>query len=297
MSETPPPTDHEMERIPVFTTEDPLLPVVTELLDQHPDQAKSIRALFATKVPSVKEQIVGVRSEDVLTLIYNLLQESTPVDYTDPAVAKEAGWYYITPVSQDNINANIRENKRQYAKSAAFTAAFMRNVKPVLVPDWIGKARILLKNLEEFTDSDSEHYPDALVVEAIIDLFYTQIYLLRQGNNPIPNLEGARHNGESSTLQELAGLIQSGIDKHEVVRFLAEVADTREGVLVAFNESIMQGPLASDSEYADDIIHDANEQAIRPKRGEILLAGAVVAIESLGDYEDNVLKQLGLWSE
>jgi hypothetical protein len=89
--------------------------------------------------------------------------------------------------------------------------------------------------------------------------------------------------------------VPEGTDKSQVLSFLSDANQDRGGVVVAFNRNILQGPYVTyATDPAGDIIHNDPELAMRVPEGYVNLAGAVVAAESLGGYEDEVLENLGL---
>lgn len=284
----------ETVRVPVFTAEDPLLPVVKQLLGANKDSADKIRTYFATQIQPTTSGIVAVRSEDLLACIHNLLQGSVSVDSEQQAVAKKKGWYYLTPVTQNTFMSDIERNTGLYAENAAFTAAFVRNVMPVLQVNWLQQARNILISQGEYESAEPNDYPDTLVVERIIYLFRVQLLLLAGSGKSILTAHDTPLGKETSTLQDLTTLIHPSVDAQTVLQFLLSVAEERGGVVVAFNSKIMQGETVTDFDDSSEVLHDIQEIAISPLSGMVKLGDTVVAIESLGDYEDAILKELGL---
>lgn len=284
----------ETTRVPVFTAEDPLLPLVKRLLESNNEVADKIREYFKTKILPARSDIIAVRSEDLLTCIHNLLQASIRVDDEQPAVDKAEGWYYLTPVEQETFMSDIERNTSLYAESAAFTAAFVRNVVPVLKDNWLQQARNILISLGEYDSAESNDFPDSLVVEKIIYLLRVQILLLAESGQPIQTAFDTPPGSKTTTLQDIIKLIHPSVDKLTVLQFLLRVTNERQGVVVAFNNKILQGETITNMDGPNDVLHDTHEYAVRPPDGVITLGDAIVAIEPLGDYEDNVLRELGL---
>jgi hypothetical protein len=91
-------------------------------------------------------------------------------------------------------------------------------------------------------------------------------------------------------------LRERGKDTERVLRFLVDVRKNRGGVLIGFNEAVIQGECVTDATDRDlRIVHGVPEMAVRPEGGFIDLSGSpIVGIECLGDYEERLVRELGL---
>ncbi len=297
----------------VFSLENPLLPEVRQGLKANPEREEVIKRLFSRNLAEAKDEIIAFRSEDVVTFLDCLLKGSIPVDVASPIVCKIAGWYYLTPIeshpffdAHPELTGNyptrgfyqeIYSNTSVYAPDIAFRTAFSRNVTPVLKPNWQAKARRILAETDPWV-LDPE-FPEALVYEEFTNSLASELRRedaeIRIGQ-AFQALEG-KYQRSYAFLQRFLRLIQQDVDKERVIKFLLKVVQERSGIVVGFNERILeQGRYLTAVTDTEDITHDAPELVIQPKTGFIDLSGEpiIAAIEPLGNYEDRVLTELEL---
>lgn len=298
-----------------FSPEDPLLAEVKDKLTARPEKRKEVEELFAETLTAKRDKIIAVRSGDVLTHIDHLVDGGIPTEYTqnpdESIMSKTEGWYYLTPIYNhpyfteehpelqgeqviEDFYEAVDQNLRHYPEDIAFATALMRNVSPVLIPDWRAKARQLIASYDKFAAEPD--YPEALVFEEFSDLLRKQTEkALRDGLTPTDVLSKLRKR-RYDAFHTLKELLTEGIDERKVAQFLFDVYKERGGIIVGFNENVVQGEVLTDvspEAISRGAIHSSPEMAVRPKSGVIdLSSNPISAIEPLGEYEDRVLTEL-----
>lgn len=298
--------------IPVFSTEDPLLPIVKARLDQDPKKKSELKGLFANDIRSHQSDIISVRSEDLLTFLDYKTRGVIPIYNDNESIQNKSEGYFFTTgnfehkyfTQHPELHPKVRmpkyadvkfmnvvqHNINIYPEVAAFTAAFVRNVLPVLKPDWKNLGRQLLLDIDEHSEVFREDYSPSLIAEQLIEQFKNQSKYTYKGKF-MTEEQFQQLRREPTTFEQLTMLIKEGVDKRKVFEFLEEVSKTRSGIMVGFNEHILQGEIITEANGQTD---GKYEIMIKPPNNQIDISNSVVAIESLGEYEDNVLEQLGL---
>ena len=289
--------------------------------EMAPDKKTSIKALFSTSLASQKGNIVAVRSQDIVTTLERLARGKIRVAVEDkPAqdqriMSKEPGWFYASPV-YDSIffKANphlvpqtgrgksgelyevVGANTAVYAPSIVLSTALIQNAAPVLKEDWFERAceAATHSHMEMFIDRDP--IPKAEAIESIVSAIQREVDTLPKKGDPVHTILEGKYG--YWVLKSLAASVKEGIDPKEIIGFLLAVPQKRGGVILAFSAKLLeQGDFvtnATEDEYST-VLHDSDELALHHTTGSIDLEGGVVlAIETLGDYEDAVLKHLGL---
>jgi hypothetical protein len=292
----------------VIPTEDPLLRVIQRKLAVSPEGRARIEAALSSSLFSRNDTIVAVRSDDILSFFDQMLAGHIRLDRGADlrTMAKVDGWFYMTPIyshphysdlpvheSFDPIDfrSAVEHNTKSYAEDIAFYAAFMRNIAPLLVPDWIERARWMLSLFQN--RDDEEKTIRALTYPEIIENYLGDLYTYfewKRDKSPTNQLSLQR-------IHQLKSLLRYGVDLEQVVCFLTSVVEQRGGIVIGFNRSVLQGTVVSNlvkTEVSREVLHSAPEIAVLPANGIIDLRNAVVAIEPLGEYEDDIVERLGL---
>lgn len=289
-------------------TEDPLLRIIQRKLAASPEGKARLEAALGSSLFSRRDTIVALRSDDILSFFAQMLVGHIKLDRGADlrTMAKVDGWFYMTPIyshphfselpvhkSFDPIDFRfaVEHNTKSYAEDIAFNAAFMRNIAPLLVADWIDRARWMLSI---FQDRDGEEKTiQELTNPEIIEIYLGDLYAYfewKRDRNPIDKLSLKR-------IDQLRSLLRYGVDLEQVLCFLTSVVEQRGGIVIGFNRNVLQGTVVSDlveTPVSREVLHGAPEIAVLPASGIIDLRDAVVAIEPLGSYEDDVIEKLGL---
>lgn len=303
----------EGERQFSFPTEDPLLPVVRDRLTASPSLLEQTQRLFSRGIVQARDEIIGVRCEDVVTLLDHITRGRIPVGLPDwasePLIWKSEGDYYLSPIP-DNPFYNSPETERlvwgredssqsafydrtsrvirAYADRAVLATALTRTLSPIFRPDWRERA-IVLAIHSDTTNRGFDVVEDA---DFLFELFTRSLdidlhHAAKIGLNSEQILSVIGRKKAPAAYMSSHSLPQRGINKEEVASFLLGVARERGSVIAGFNKRVVQGELFEEALF--------DEIYIRPEKGFIDLSqDPISAIEPLGTYEDRVLQELGV---
>ncbi len=310
-----------------FPTEDSLLTVVRTRLQSSPELLEKTKGYFSKEIVAAKDEIIGVRCEDVVTFLAHLTQERIPVGLpewaTYPIRSKSPANYHLTTITNnpfydspefkaETISYWLTEEKlyrkkhypqssnsrfyfetnfltmSEHAGPTALATVFTRTLPELLRPDWRERAMVMGASFERIHyEEEMDDGEKLMMFERFISLLHEQLdeacdldltanqLLSAEGRREFPKVIGTIYN-----------LFKREAPKAELAEFLLNVVRERNGVMVGFNQNILQ----SEVDYVD-----SSEIVIRPEGGFIDLSqNQIVAIEPLGDYEDRVLKELGI---
>lgn len=286
-----------------FTEKDPLFDSVKARLETQPSKKEKIRSLFSTKLAAVKDQVIGVRSEDILTIIERLQEGRIPVNFPGEGIrARKKGWYYLTPIetnpfwstipgvefdggNQSNIYEQTLDNIGLYAHSGAVATALSRNVFPHLQGAYRKEFRRLFKEIPgDIGMSTAESIASDLIDE-----------WKAGGGKHVGTERIMRSPNRFPVFNCLLTLVHKEESRIPIGEFLIKVIKERGGVIVGFTKEVIQGRIASRLFDQESVIHATEEIAVKLKGGFIDLSkNPIIAIEPLGEYEDRILDQLGL---
>ena len=149
-----------------FNTKDNMLDDVELRLPSLPEKKAELKGLFSRRLVDYKEEIIGVRYEDIGTFLYHYLNGAFPPDEPNngrfPIIASKPDWYYVAivwghPLWEEFGTAPYFElpdfktevSRREIGFSnIAFKTTFASNVTPILKTNWLKKGDTCLQNLE-----------------------------------------------------------------------------------------------------------------------------------------------------
>lgn len=287
-----------------FSEQDPLFDTVQARFESQPAKIDEIRSLLSTNLASVRDQVIAVRSEDILTIFHRLLEDRIPVDIKGEGIrVKERGWYYLTPietnpfwdaiagfefqaVKEGDFYGETLENIGLYAHSGALATALSRNVFEHLQEGYKKELRKL------FTKTYGDLFLETLFVEVLANELIDEWKL--EGEERLDAAGIIRSPRRFPVFNRLLAFVGEEEDSPRIGNFLIRVIKDRGGVIVGFTKEVIQGELAfKQSEHR--AIHGSKEIAVKPRGGFIDLSKRpIIAIEPLGEYEDQILGQLNL---
>jgi hypothetical protein len=262
------------------------------------DDIEKVRSLHSKSLTKQKERIVGVRVEDLLYLLESVHAGHMPVK--EGTRFKEEGYFYLVPNPESlllqkerqdliynpdiqNADSALRtfpealDEAFRYTESAAI-AAIHRNLVP-LVQDW----EPLVKSVNKFY-GESDLGKDIIqerLLEGLIKTAQTSI----ENGRPITSFTPNNRYLFDLFDEALGHSIPRDVLGQQLVDF-----SQRSSVVVAFNETLLHNRTATNKL---GIVHSGNEFAVRVSGGELPL-DCIAGFESLGEFEDRVLNELGI---
>ena len=298
-SQYTPRTEGNYERVartPRFSPVDPRFEGVSASLSALPREDRLwINGLFAEPLTAHRDEIIAVRSYDIVTVLNDLSRGASIVDYPEPShqiMPKPPGWFYMTPIythpfydehpdlrniqHQENFTQIVGRNAENYGSHLSFSTAFALSVDPLLGKGWRQSLPTILNEPRDHA-SNFEDFTAKLRFELL----------------QMKAKEGDMSHKKLPYMNELTKMLPNGTDPTVILSFLTEIAMTRGGVVVGFNRNVLQGRCESDAtKDRQRITHGARELVVHPESGEIALRDAIVAIEPQGNYEDEIVEQL-----
>lgn len=261
-----------------------------------------LRSIFR-KGPLNNSGIIAVRTVDILTFLPMLLQGKISVDYGEQeksTVDKPHGWFFTTatplfyglhpdiplPTDHPETLADTIDLNNDVNRLNVLGTCFSRTVVPLLKPNWKSSVDRIVAEYDDFSD---EPFP------AKYEIFVELLFCSLSGENQF-EIEASQKLFEF-TEHEFADMIRPGFGHEAIVRkFLQQAYRERGGVVIGFNEKVLQGDFVTrQTEGEQKITHEPYELVIKPREGVIdLKCDPIVTVLPMGKFEKKILGKLGL---
>lgn len=296
------PIEHTIYELAGITTPEERLFYEIKTGFRHMDDFDQIRSIFS-KESLDNDGIIAVRTVDILAFLPLLLQEKISVDYDEQGestVDKPHGWFFTTPTPlfyelhpdipppighPQTLADTIDLNNNVYRLNVLGTC-FSRTIVPLLKPDWKNSVDRIVAKYDDFSD---EPFP------AKYEIFIELLFCSLTGVNQF-EIEADRDFFKFIE-HEFVDMIRPKFGREAIIKkFLRQAYKERGGVVIAFNEKVLQGDFVTrQTEGELEVTHESHELAIRPKEGAIdLKQNPITTVLPMGKFEQEILEKLGL---
>jgi hypothetical protein len=274
-----------------FTGEDRLFPTVKKKLGSaEPAKTAEIRRLLQTKTHTVRDKVAGLRGQDILTTLNQLLDGKIDFapDGTGMIVKNEPAFYYM---SKDAVGFDMAaEEASSYGVQIAFSTALHRTVVPLLRKGYEKSLEGVEFGFWGKVESETARKYPELWRETWYDGLHDEFRILGEIGVRFENATSQVGIARYPLTNSLLGLLERPDLKERVFDFLKGAHSERRGVLIGFGREAMRGRDHTASEGIE------GERAVMPPEGTLDLRrrGTVLAVEPMGAYEDAIIAKLGL---